>query len=134
MTLRRSLSIGSVTLLLVAVLTACFPTIPVPGGNTGGNGDDIPTLTGTWSGEDSDGDSWDIEFQADQTLGISFNGDGPSDEPGDTWTLSGTALTMTVTGFENGNIEFAGTYDGGNSIPLTGTYEGRSFTLTLTQG
>jgi hypothetical protein len=135
MTIRRTLSIGTVTLFLAAVLTACFPQLPGinTGGNTGGDngGDTTVELTGTWTGTDSDGDDWEIEFQADNTLGISFNGDGPSDEPGDTWRLSGNSLEMTVTGFEDGDIEFTGTYDGGSAIPLTGTYAGRPFTLTL---
>jgi hypothetical protein len=135
MTLRRSLSIGSVTLLLVAVLTACFPSLPTPGGNTGGNtgGDDATTLSGTWNGEDSDGDVWEIDFQADGTLGISFNGDF-SDVAEDTWTQDGTAIEMTVTGFENGDVTFTGNYDGGSSLPLNGSYAGRPFTLTLTEG
>lgn len=139
MTIRRTLSIGSVTLLLAALLTGCFPALPgINGGNTGGNGgtgtggSETVTLAGTFNGTDSDGDTWEIEFQGDNTLGISFNGDY-SDSPSDTWTLSGTALTMNVTGFENGDIAFTGTYDGGTSIPLTGDYAGRPFTLTLTQ-
>jgi hypothetical protein len=136
MTIRRTLGIGSVTLLLVAALTACFPSLPNIGGggnpNGGGGGTEEVTLTGTWSGTDSDTDAWEIEFQSDNTLGISFNGDY-SDSPEDVWSLDGTALTMTVTGFENGDIEFTGTYDGGSSIPLNGTYAGRPFTLTLEQ-
>ncbi len=108
MTLRRSLRIGSVTLLLVAVLTACFPTLPGLGGNPGGN----PGGSG----------------------GISFNGDGPSDEPGDTWSQNGSSLQLTVTGFTDGDVTFTGTYDGGSSLPLNGMYAGRSFTLTLTAG
>ena len=41
---------------------------------------------------------------------------------------------MTVTGFENGDVTFTGTYDGGSSLPLNGSYAGRPFTLTLTEG
>ncbi len=135
MTLRRSLSIGSVTLLLVAVLTACFPSLPGTGGNTGGDtgGDTATALAGTWSGTDSDGDSWEIEFQADNTLGVSFNGDF-TDVPEDTWSQDGTAVELTVTGFENGDVTFSGTYDGSSSLPLNGSYAGRPFTLTLTEG
>lgn len=131
MTLRRSLGIGSVTLLLVAVLTACFPSLPGIGGNTGGGGS--TPITGTWSGTDSDNDNWEIEFQSDGTLGVSFNGDY-TDVPEDTWTQSGTTINMTVTGFENGDVTFSGTYDGGTSLPLNGSYAGRPFTLTLDQG
>lgn len=134
MTPRRTLSIGSVALLLVAVLTACFPSLPGTGGNTGGGGGDTPAaISGTWSGTDSDGDTWEIEFQADNTLGVSFNGDY-TDVPEDTWTQSGTNIEMTVTGFENGDVTFSGTFDGGSSLPLNGSYAGRPFTLTLTEG
>ena len=117
-------------LLLAAALTACFPSLPNFGGNTGGDAD---TISGTWNGTDSDGDTWVIEFQTDNTLGISFNGDY-SDAPADTWSQNGTTLTMTVTGFEDGNVTFTGDYDGGSSLELDGTYAGRPFTLPLSKG
>ena len=135
MTTRRTLSIGAAAIFLLGALTACFPPLPgTPGnpGNPGGEpGTETATLSGTWSGTDSDTDEWVLEFQADHTIGVSFNGDGPSDQPGDTWSLSGTDLTLTVTGFENGNITCDGTFDGGDAIPLTCSYAGRPFTLTL---
>lgn len=139
MTTRRTLSIGAATVFLLGALTACFPQLPGGPNNPGTDpgtdpGTETATLSGNWSGTDSDGDSWGMEFQADNTIGISFNGDGPSDEPADTWTLSGTALSLTVTGFENGSITCDGTFDGGTSIPLDCSYAGRPFTLTLTQG
>lgn len=62
MTTRRTLGLGAVTLLLTALLAGCFPFLP--GGNPGGNpgGGEVPTLSGTWSGTDSDEDVWEIEF------------------------------------------------------------------------
>lgn len=127
MTLRRALGSGSVALLLVAVLTACFPILPGLGGNPGG---EIAPLTGSWSGSDSDGDDWSVEFQADNTLGVTFNG-VPSDVVGDTWTQNGTAVQLTVTDFVDGDITFTGEYGGGESLSLNGDYAGRQFTLTL---
>jgi hypothetical protein len=133
MTIRRSLSIGSVTLLLVAALTACFPSLPGLGGNNGNNGGDATVISGTWNGTDSDGDNWVIEFQSDNTLGISFNGDY-TDEPVDTWSQTGTTINMTVTGFQDGNVTFTGNYGGGSTLDLDGTYAGRGFDLSLTKG
>lgn len=135
MTIRRTLSTASVALLLIAALTACFSIPGVPT-NPGGGGGETETadLTGTtWSGTDSDGDDWGFEFQSDGTLGLEFNSE-PFDDPADTWTQTGSAVTLHVTGFEDGDIDFTGTYDGGSSIALTGDYAGRPFTLTLTEG
>ena len=134
MTIRRTLSIGSVALLLAAVMTACFPTFPAPpGGDNGGGGGEASTIAGTtWAGTDSDGDSWEIEFQSDNTLGISYNGDS-SDIPDDVWSSNGSTLSLTVTGFTEGDVTFTGTYSGGNSLTLDGNYVGRSFTLPLTE-
>lgn len=128
MTTRRTLGVGAATLFLVGALTACFPTLPGGPGTPGGGTAD---LSGTWSGTDSDGDPWGLEFQDDKTLGVTFRGEA-FDEPADTWSLSGTALSITVSGFENGSITCEGPVES-SSIPLTCNYAGRPFTLTLTR-
>lgn len=134
----RRLSVAAVALLLIATLTACFaPPLPGTGGTNGGAGTDggggttSTDLTGTtWGGTDSDGDTWTFEFQADGTVGLTYNGDG-FDDATDTWTLAGSTLTIRVVGSDS-QYDFTGTYDGGTSIPMNGTYSGGTFTVTLT--
>lgn len=139
MTPRRSLSLGSAALLVVALLTACFPVLPGGGGSpvgdpgTGTDGGTSTDLAGTtWSGSDSDGDSWELEFQPDGTVAVAFNGGNRFDDASDTWTLSGTALDIHLV-FVESDYDFTGTYDGGDSIPLDGTWAGGGFTLTITR-
>jgi hypothetical protein len=138
MTLRRSLSLGSAALLVVALLAACFPVLPgagsPPGTGSGTEGGTASDLAGTtWSGTDSDGDDWELEFQADGTVAVAFNGGSRFDDASDTWTLSGTTLDIHLV-FVESDYDFAGPYDGGASIPLDGTWAGGGFTLTITRG
>jgi hypothetical protein len=135
MTTRR-LSVAAAALLLLATLTACFPSLPNIGGGggtpaTGGGGTTSTDLAGTtWGGTDSDGDTWAFEFQNDGTVGLTYNGDF-FDDATDTWTLDGTNLSIHIVGSDS-DFDFAGPYDGGSSIPLTGTYSGGTFTVTVT--
>lgn len=140
MSLRRLIATAA-TLLLVGTLAACFPALPGLGtGGTGGTGTDGGTtgstssdLAGTtWGGTDSDGDDWVFELQSDGTVAVTFNG-SRYDDVTDTWTLSGTTLDIHTV-FVDSDYDFTGSYDGGSSIPLTGTWAGGSFTLTITQG
>ena len=140
MTPRRSLSLGSTALLVLALLTACFPALPGAGGPPGGDpgtGTDGGTsndLAGTtWSGTDSDGDSWELEFQPDGTVAVAFNEGNRFDDASDTWALSGTTLDIHLV-FVESDYDFTGTFDGGDSIPLDGTWAGGGFTLTITRG
>jgi hypothetical protein len=134
MTIRRTLATASATLLLLASLTACFGIPGLPGGNTGGDtGGDTDTfdLTGTsWSGVDSDGDSWGLEFQGDGTVGLTYNGDS-YDDASDTWTVNGDTLAIHVA-FTDGDVDMTGPV-AEDSIDLDGTYTGGTFTLTITQ-
>jgi hypothetical protein len=138
MTIRRTLATASATLILLASLTACFGLPGLPGGNNGNNGnngDDPVTettdLTGTsWSGVDSDGDSWGIEFQEDGTIGLTYNGDS-YDDASDTWTVSGETLAIHVA-FSDGDVDMTGPV-AEDSIDLDGTYTGGTFTLTITK-
>lgn len=137
MTIRRTLGLGSLTLLLAVVLTACFPALPGIGGNGGtgtdGGGSTSTDLAGTtWSGTDSDGDDWAFEFQGDGTVAVTFNG-SRYDDASDTWAISGSTLEIHTV-FVDSDYDFTGPYDGGSSIPLTGTWLGGTFTLTITQG
>lgn len=139
MTLRRTLATASASLLLLASLTACFalPSLPGGGGNPGGEpepggGTETSELTGTsWSGVDSDGDSWGLDFQDDGTVGLTYNGN-PYDDESDTWTVSGDTLAIHVA-FSDGDIDMSGPV-AEDSIDLDGTCgEDCAFTLTITK-
>lgn len=131
MNLRRTIAAAAGALLLVASLTACF-SLPIPGGNAGGGSDTDTDLVGTtWSGVDSDGDSWGVEFQSDQTIGLDYNGSS-YDDASDTWALDGSTVSIHVA-FSDGDVDLVGAYDGGDAIDLDGSYAGGSFTLTLTR-
>jgi hypothetical protein len=129
MNLRRTIAAAAGALLLVASLTACF-SLPIPGGNTGG-GSDTDLVGTTWSGVDSDGDSWGIEFQSDETIGLTYN-DSAYDDASDTWSLDGSTLSIHVA-FSDGDVDLVGDYDGGDVVDFDGSYAGGGFTLTLTR-
>jgi hypothetical protein len=125
MTIRRTLATASASLLLLASLTACSL---LPGGGT----TDTSGLAGTsWSGTDSDGDVWGIDFQSDGTIGLDYNGN-EYDDASDTWKVSGSTLDIHVA-FTDGAVDMTGPV-AADSIDLDGTCgEGCTFTLTITK-
>jgi hypothetical protein len=124
MTIRRTLATASATLLLLASLAACSL---LPGGGT----TDTSGLAGTsWSGTDSDGDVWGIDFQSDGTIGLDYNGN-EYDDASDTWKVSGGTLAIHVA-FTDGDVDLTGPV-AADSIDLYGTYTGGTFTLTITK-
>lgn len=136
MTIRRTLATASASLLLLASLTACFGLPGLPGGNPGGDpepggGTQTSDLAGTsWSGVDSDGDAWGIEFQDDGTIGLDYNGN-PYDDASDTWTVEGETLDIHVA-FTDGEVDLTGQV-AEDSIDLDGSHPGGTFTLTITK-
>ncbi len=130
MNARRTLATASAALLLLASLTACFgiPTVGTGGGTTPDTSKDISGTT--WTGTDSDGDTWSLEFQADHTIGLIYDSGDPFDDATDTWAQSGTGVTVHVE-FTDGNIDMTGVYDGSSSMTMNGTYTGGTFTLPL---
>lgn len=125
MNVRRTLATASTVLLLLASLTACFGGLPTAGGNT------AVDLTGTtWSGTDSDGDSWVFEFQSDGTVGLTYNADS-YDDATDVWAVSGGTLTITTV-FTQGEVVFVGPVNA-SSMNLNETYPNGSATITITQ-
>jgi hypothetical protein len=132
----RRLTESVVAVVLLGVLTACFPGLPGVGGNgsnggTGGGQVSDELVGTTWSGTDSDGDDWGFEFQADGTVGLTFNGSSYDDDT-DTWSVSGQTLAIHTV-FVDGDYDFTGAYDGGSSVDLDGSWPGGSFTLTITR-
>lgn len=133
MNARRTLATTSAALLLLASLTACFG-IPTIGGGAANS------VSGTtWSGTDTDGDTWTIEFTADHTVGLTYDDNGPFDDTSDTWAQSGDTVTVHVA-FDDGPVDLTGSYTGGNAFTMDGSYTDSSgqnpgtFTLPLTKG
>lgn len=121
---------------LAAALTGCafLPTLPsAPGADDPGSGDAPSSeLSGTtWSGVDSDGDAWGLEFQPDGTVGLEYNGDS-FDDSTDVWAQAGDTVTIHI-GFDDGDIDMIGQYAGLDApMETAGTYDGGEFTVTLT--
>ena len=139
MTFIRSFSLAAVSLVLVSSLSGCFGfpgAIVNQGGSEpapGGGSTNVDSLAGTtWSGVDSDGDSWSFDFQEDGTVGLTLNGDS-YDDATDTWGVSGSTLTITVV-FSDGTAIMTGQYaPGASSIDLDGAQDDIRWTLSITQ-
>ncbi len=119
-------------LFAAAALAGCAFIPSIPDASTGG-GSDTPELAGTtWSGVDSDGDEWGLELQSDGTVGLNYNGEA-FDDAGDVWAQAGDTVTFHI-GFDDGDIDMIGQYEGLDApMETTGTYEGGTFTITLTR-
>ncbi|MCS0499321.1 hypothetical protein [Protaetiibacter mangrovi] len=132
----RILAAIAASTLVLGALTGCsLPSIPgLPG--FGGAGDavvDSELVGTTWSGTDSDGDSWVLELQEDGTVGLTYDGSSYDDST-DTWAQVGSTVTFHI-GFDDGDIDMIGEYAGVDSpMEASGTYPGGSFTVTLVQG
>ncbi|AYF96809.1 hypothetical protein [Protaetiibacter intestinalis] len=137
----RSLVALLATLLLAVALAGCslIPSLPTGGGGTdtgtnGGSDDggESELVGTTWSGTDSDGDTWTLEFQEDGTVGLTYDGNS-FDDGTDTWSESGGTLTVHIE-FSDGPVELTGAFLGlDQPIETQGSYTGGSFTLTLTR-
>lgn len=142
----RILALPAIAAASLLALTGCFQLPPVgettttqgPDGSTAPDGGDATVdLTETvWSGEDSAGNSMNLEFEADGTILLNdWNGQN-WDESSDTWEVAGDQITIFVSGIEN--IESL-TYTGNaqlGEMQLTGV-DGTGdsgYDLTLTQG
>lgn len=128
----RTLAAGSAFVFVLGALAGCGLIPGLPGANSGTTVESELVGT-TWSGQDSDGDEWDLELQADGTVGLTYNGSS-YDDATDTWTHSGDVLAVLI-GFDDGPVNLVGQYGGLNApIEMDGSYSGGSFTLTLTRG
>jgi len=114
---------------LLVSLSGCF-FAPSSGGGT--TSDTATSIAGTtWGGTDSDGDTWKFEFQPDNTVGLTYNGDS-FDDASDTWAVAGGTLTIKIA-FNDGLATMTGPYTGGNSVNLAGTQGTATWTLTITK-
>ena len=104
----------------------------VTGGGSSGTSTDTSLAGTSWSGTDSDGDSWVFDFQADGTLGFSLNSDS-YDDATDTWNVDGGTLTITIL-FTDGTATMVGPYSSGaSSISLERLARRRNWTVDITQ-
>lgn len=128
----RALAAGSALVFALGALSGCALLPGLPGLPAGGAVDSELVGT-TWSGIDSDGDSWGLELQGDGTVGLNYN-DSSYDDAGDTWSHSGDTITMHI-GFDDGDVVLVGDYAGLDApMETNGSYDGGTFTVTLTRG
>ncbi len=125
----RPAALAAVVLALIVGLSGCS-LLPSTGGTTTTTD---TSLAGTsWSGTDSDGDSWVFDFQSDNTVGFSLNSDS-YDDASDTWAVAGGTLTITIV-FTDGTATMVGPYSSGaTSIPLAGSQDTASWTVDITK-
>jgi len=118
--------------LLGTALTGCAFIPSFPGAASGDGEQTESELAGTtWTGVDSDGDSWGLELESDGTVGLTYNGE-QYDDSGDVWAQAGDTVTFHL-GFDDGDIDMIGQYEGLDApMEATGTYDGGTFTITLT--
>ena len=124
MTRLRILATATLALALVAGTTGCAQISEVLNPSTG------EELVGTtWSGTDSDGDDWGLEFQEGGGIGLTFN-DGVYDDDSDVWTVENGTIVIGIA-FESGAATLTGPYTrDATTINLEG--EQGEFTWTLT--
>jgi hypothetical protein len=75
---------------------------------------DVPAVTvedlndTSWAGTDSEGTDTTFTFHEGGSTAVSFSGN-PYDDPGDTWELDGTTLTITIYNVEGvGDATYVG--------------------------
>ncbi|SDH22191.1 hypothetical protein [Agrococcus jejuensis] len=136
----RLLALPAIAAAAVLTMTGCFqlPGAPTSPGTTtpadGGSGDGASTeLAGTsWSGGDG-GNTMSFTLNADGSIDFSeWNDQGGFDVPEDTWVVSGSDVTLTITTNE-GNLVYTGPAATG-SMSLTGSGTAAGQTLSITQG
>lgn len=125
MTRLRMLATATLALALIVGSTGCAQVSEVLNPSTG------EELVGTtWSGTDSDGDQWGIEFQQGGGVGLTFN-DGVYDDDTDRWTVENGQIAIAIA-FETGVATLTGPYTrDATSIDLNGEQGDFTWTLTL---
>ncbi|MFN4002119.1 hypothetical protein [Microcella sp.] len=125
MTRLRILATAALAVTLLVGTTACAQVSEVLNPSTG------EELVGTtWSGTDSDGDEWGIEFQQGGGVGLTFN-DGVYDDDTDRWTVENGQIAIAIA-FETGAASLTGAYTrDATTIELEGEQGDATWTLTL---
>jgi hypothetical protein len=131
-------------LLAAVALTGCSllappaPTTPVETDTPDTPSVTVEELNDTdWSGTDSEGTDTTFTFHEGGSTAVSFSGN-PYDDPGDTWELDGSTLTITIYNVESvGDATYVGEVtDAAGPIDLALTFSDvdETRTLTITKG
>jgi hypothetical protein len=131
MKINRLARTAVISAALLFALSGCS-LLGIGGGNTSTG--DVNLVDTSWSGTDSDGDATTFVFQGDGTVAVTYN-DSSYDDPTDTWSIDGTAVTITVfLDDTRGNAIYTGGVNG-TTMQLSATEElgDGSWTVTLTQ-
>jgi hypothetical protein len=104
---------------------------------------DVPSVTvedlndTSWAGTDSEGTDTTFLFHTGGSTAVSFSGN-EYDDPGDTWALDGSTLTVTIYNVEGvGDATYVGDVTdaaGPIDLDLTFTDVTETRTLTITKG
>jgi len=129
MTITRRLAVPALAAVVLLSLTGCFGNLLGGGSSTTG-----VQLAGTsWSGTDSDGDATTFDFDADGTVGVTYN-ENSYDDPGDTWSLSGSTVTISVfINADTGTAVYTGDVAGTTMDLSAVTDDGSAWTVVLTK-
>jgi len=135
-------TLPAVGLLAAIALSGCSLLNPsTPTQPTSAPTQEAPSVTAedlndtSWEGTDSEGTDTTFTFHAGGSTAVSFSGN-EYDDPGDTWALDGSTLTITIYNVENvGDATYTGEVtDPAGPIDLTLTFSDvdESRTLTIT--
>jgi hypothetical protein len=131
MKINRFARVAAISATLLLALSGCS-LLGIGGGNTATT--DVDLVDTSWSGTDSVGDDTTFVFQSDGTVAVTYN-DSSYDDPSDTWSVDGTAVTVTVfIDTDRGNAIYTGSVTG-TTMQLSATEQlgDGSWTVTLTQ-
>ncbi|MBX3194984.1 MAG: hypothetical protein R2717_09265 [Schumannella sp.] len=126
--------LAAATLAGCSLLTPSTPTTP-----TEPTDPPAPTVTvedlndTSWAGTDSEGTETTFTLHSGGSTAVSFSGNA-YDDPGDTWALSGTTLTITIYNVEGvGDAVYTGNVaDAAGPIDLALSFTDVTDTRTLT--
>jgi hypothetical protein len=139
----RKVSLPVFGLLAVAVLSGCSllpstPTTPDAPETQAPPAVSVDDLNDTsWSGTDSAGTETTFTFHEGGSTAVSFSGNA-YDDPGDTWSLDGSTLTVTIYNVESvGDATYTGEVTdpaGPIDLDLSFTDVTETRTLSITKG
>jgi hypothetical protein len=140
----HSATLPALALTAVLALTGCSLLSPsVPTNPSSAPTAETPSVTAdelddtSWAGTDSEGTDTTFTFHKGGSTAVSFSGN-PYDDPGDTWALDGSTLTITIYNVEGvGDATYVGEVtDAAGPIDLALSFSDveETRTLTITKG
>lgn len=144
MTTSRTLTVSALSLLAAATLAGCSllapqtPNTPDAPETPEAPAVSVEDLNDTdWAGTDSEGTETTFTFHEGGSTAVSFSGN-QYDDPGDTWELDGSTLTITIYNVESvGDATYVGEVtDAAGPIDLELSFSDvtETRTLTITKG